>query len=135
MEPLYDDFSDISYIKKFATIFNDDTFPHFFPNTLLREKITQTVQAKIFASSKEEPTYKARKKYYERPMVEELDAVDTYEKNLKSKKKRIFKGIDEKITDCFDLRKTKIIIDFNDRESASIKLFAVKKKNEIKAIS
>ena len=25
-EPLYDDISEISYIKKFTTIFNDDTF-------------------------------------------------------------------------------------------------------------
>ena len=32
-------------------------------------------------------------------------------------------------------RKTRMIIDFNDRESASIKSFAVKKKNEIKVIS
>ena len=30
LEPLYDDFSEISYIKKFATIFNDDTFRNFF---------------------------------------------------------------------------------------------------------
>ena len=30
LEPLYDDFSEISYIKKFATIFNDDIFRNFF---------------------------------------------------------------------------------------------------------
>ena len=55
-------------------------------------------------------------------MEEELDGVDSYEKN-KNIKKRIFKEIDEKITDCLDLRKTKIVVEFNDRES-----FAVKKK-------
>ena len=26
LEPLYDDFTEISYIKKFTTIFSDDTF-------------------------------------------------------------------------------------------------------------
>ena len=31
LEPLYDDFSEISYIKKFTTIFNDETFRDFFP--------------------------------------------------------------------------------------------------------
>ena len=31
LELLYDDFSEIPYIKKFATNFNDDTFRHFFP--------------------------------------------------------------------------------------------------------
>ena len=53
LEPLYDDFSEISYAKKFTTIFNDDTFHHFFSTSLLWEEITQTLQAKIFALSKE----------------------------------------------------------------------------------
>ena len=30
LEPLYDNIGKIPYIKKFATIFNDDTFRHFF---------------------------------------------------------------------------------------------------------
>ena len=29
LEPLYDDFTVISYIQKFTTIFNDDTFRNF----------------------------------------------------------------------------------------------------------
>ena len=86
LEPLYDDFAEISYIKKFTTIFNDDTFRHFFSPSLLREEISQTFQAKIFALNKEDSTYVARKKYYERQMVEELGGVDTYEKNKKAKK-------------------------------------------------
>ena len=60
-------------------------------------------------------------------MAEELDDVDTYEKNKKVKKRK-FKNVDEKITDWLDPRKTRMIIDFNDRESASIKSFVVKKK-------
>ena len=67
-------------------------------------------------------------------MAEELDALKTYEK-YKKVKKRKFKNVDEKITECLDPRKTKMIIDFNDRESASIKSFTVKKKNEIKVTS
>ena len=30
LEPLYEDLGEISYIKKFTTIFNDNTFRHFF---------------------------------------------------------------------------------------------------------
>ena len=37
-----------------------------------------------------------------------------------------------KKNDCFDLRKTKMIVEFNDRESASIKYFALKKRSSIK---
>ena len=42
LEPLFDDFEEISYIKKFTTIFNDDTFRDFFSPALLREEIIQT---------------------------------------------------------------------------------------------
>ena len=65
-------------------------------------------------------------------MEEELDAVDSFEKYKKVKKKGKFQEIDEKIPDRLDPRKTKMIVEFNDRESASIKCFAVKKRNEIK---
>ena len=89
LEPLYDDFSEISCIEKFTTIFKDNTFCNFFSPNLLREETSQTFQAKIFALNKEGITYEARKKYYERKMAEELDAIDTYEKNKKVKKKEI----------------------------------------------
>ena len=51
----------------------------------------------------------------------------------KKKSKRIkFKNIAEKIIDCIDPRKTRMVIDLIDRESASIKSFAVRKREKIK---
>ena len=85
-EPLYDNFPDIIYITRFTTIFADDTFPNFFSPCLLRDQIIQTFQTKISALNKEETTYEARKKYFERQMAEELDAVASYEKNRQLKK-------------------------------------------------
>ena len=58
--------------------------------------------------------------------------MNTFERNKKVKK-RTFQTVEDKITYCNDPRKTKMVIDFNDGESASIKSFAVKKKNVIKA--
>ena len=57
----------------------------------------------------------------------------TATKNIK--KKRKFKNVDDKICDFLDPRKTKKILDFNDRESTSIRSFAVNKKSEIKVTS
>ena len=131
LEPLYDDFSEISYIENFTTIFNDATFRFFFSPSLLRQEKIQTFQSKIFSLNKDEATNEARKKYYERQMEEELDILDSYKKKIKIKKGR-FKDADEKIIDCLDPRKTKVVVEFNDRESASIKSFAVKKLNKIK---
>ena len=65
LEPTYDDFSEI-YIKNYTTIFSDETFRDFFSPSLLREEISATFDAKIFCLNKEEPTYEARKKYFEK---------------------------------------------------------------------
>ena len=65
LEPIYDNFTEISNIKKFTTIFNDDMFRTFFSPALLREEITKTFQSKIFVLDKDEPTHAARKQCYE----------------------------------------------------------------------
>ena len=88
---IYDDFSETAYIKNYTTIFNDETFRDFFSPPLLRQEITQTYDAKIFARNKDDPTYEARKKYFERKREEDLNAVNTFEKNKKAKKKKISK--------------------------------------------
>ena len=52
--------------------------------------------------------------------------LQTHLKKKTKKEEKIFQDIDEKIANCLDPRKTKMIVEFNDRESASIKSFAVK---------
>ena len=81
LKPLYQDLTDISYVKKFATTFSDNTFRNFFSPALLREEITQTFQSKIFALNKDEPLHEARKKYYENQIEEKVDTVDSFEEN------------------------------------------------------
>ena len=46
-------------------------------------------------------------------------------RKCKNRRKRKFKDLDVKISDCLDPRKTKMVIEFNNRESTS---FAVKKR-------
>ena len=132
LEPIFDDFSEIAYLKNYKTIFNDDALWDFFSPLLLRQEINQTYDAKIFALNKEDPTYEARKSYFERKKEEHLDTGNSFEKNEKFRKRK-FQDIEEKISDCQDPRKTKMVVEFNEGESASVKPFAVKKKNVIKA--
>ena len=89
LEPLYDDFSEISYIENFTTIFNDATFRFFFSPSLLRQEKIQTFQSKIFSLNKDEATNEARKKYYERQMEEELDILDSYKKKKINKERKV----------------------------------------------
>ena len=83
LEPIYDNFAEISYRKNYTTIFHDETFRDFFSPCLLREEIDATFDSKIFTLNKEESTYEARKNYYERIRADELDGVDSYENNKK----------------------------------------------------
>ena len=97
----------------------------------MKEQIIQTFQGKIFALDKNDPTYEARKEYFENKMDEELDSVESFVKS-RNKTKIKFKDIDEKIAESLDARKTKMILEFNDHEAASIKSIAVKKRSSIK---
>ena len=92
----------------------------------MKEEIIQTYQGKIFALNKNNPTYEARKEYFQNKMDEEVDAVESFKKS-KNRRKRKFKDIDEKIEECQEPRKTKMVVEFSNHESASIKSFAVKK--------
>ena len=92
----------------------------------MKEEIIQTYQGKIFALDKNNPTYEARKEYFQNKMDEEVDVVESFKKS-KNRRKRKFKDIDEKIEECQEPRKTKMAVEFSNHESASIKSFAVKK--------
>ena len=70
-EPVHDNFTEISYIQKYTTIFFDESLRDFFLADFLRQEIEQTFQGKNFALKN--PTYEAHKMYLERKK-EELDA-------------------------------------------------------------
>ena len=96
----------------------------------MKEEIIQTHQGKIFSLYKNNPIYEARKEYFENKMDEELDAVESFEKS-KSRRKRKQQDINLKITESLDPRKTKMVVELNNHDSASIKSFAVKIRSNI----
>lgn len=87
IEPLYDDISEISYIRKCTSIYNNDDFKDFFSPVNMREELIQTFQQKIMLLDKNDPTYEVRKQHYEDQMEEKLNAIDSFEK-AKNKRKR-----------------------------------------------
>lgn len=129
---MYDDISKISYIKKFTSIYNNEDFRDFFSHCHMREEVIQTFQQKIMLLDKNSLTYEAGEQYYDDKVEEELDAIDSFEKSKKKRKRKLY-NIDVKIKNCLDPRKTKINLEFNNRESASIQTNAsVKKRHNVK---
>ena len=64
LQPLFDDFGEMFYIKKFTSVFNDETFRKFYSPSLLREEIIQTFQSNILAFDEDDSLYASRKQYY-----------------------------------------------------------------------
>ena len=98
---------------------------------MIRRDIEENFENKRFSLDKNHPVYEARLAYLERKKAEDLDAVNSFEKKAKAKKRK-FQTIEEKVASCSDPRKTKMVIEFNEAETASIKSIAVKKRNVIK---
>ena len=97
----------------------------------MKDEIIQTFQGKIFALNVNDPTYEARKEYFENKIDEEHVSVESFVKS-KNKIKIKIRDIDEKMAESLDPRKTKMVFEFNDHEAASIKSIAVKKRSSMK---
>ena len=104
---------------------------NFFSPSLLRQEIIQTFQSKIFSLNKDKPTYAAWKKKLWKANGGGIGCCGFLQKKNKIKKRR-FKDVDENFFDCLDLRKTKMVVEFSNRESARSKSFAVKKMKQNK---
>ena len=61
LKVLYHDIGEISYIKKFFTMFGNETCRDFSSPIMMREEITQDCTTKIMILNKNDPNYQARK--------------------------------------------------------------------------
>ena len=81
---------------------------------------------------KSAPTYLLRKYSYETWGEKDLDSIETMEEHKKrSGKTRVFHDIDDKIDLVSKSRTKKITVDFCAEETATIKSFAMKEKQEV----
>ena len=99
----------------------------------MKEEGFYEFNTKLLSSNKNGPAYQARKEQFENKRDEDLDAVDSFEQNIKKCRKiRAFQDIGSKIAEAIDSRETKTILEFSHLESVSIKSFGVNKSDKIK---
>ena len=85
-----------------------------------------------------EDLYFSMLKNLEQARDEKLEAIEAFSKSKKRGFQNYFHTgkklnfIEQQIEDSMDLRKNKMMIEFNDSECSSIKFIAVKSKNNIK---
>ena len=88
LEPFYKEIGEISYIKKFCTIFGNEIYRDFFSPSVMMEEICHEYNTKLLSFNKSDPTYQASKEHLENKMEEDLNDVDSIEQNLKKGRKK-----------------------------------------------
>ena len=137
LELIYEGPEELKYIKKFTNVFSDIKFNEFFSEDVLRKQAEDEIEEKLKKLDPDDEFYVAMKDDIIELRDEKLEAIDGFIK----KRKRCFKNssyqkkidsIEKQLEDSMDLRKNKMMIEFNDLECSAIKHIAVKSKTNIK---
>ena len=119
-------------MNKYVNIFGNEKYKDFAYIKAMCEEIEQTFNEKFLALYSTDSTFEARKNSINMERAENLDALGSMNKHKKKKKKNNqkckFFDIDKKIENTIKFKTTKMVIDFNCLESASIQSFVIKKK-------
>ena len=135
LELLYDGSEELKYIKKHTSILSDQQLSEFFSTDLLKEQLNNEFKEQCANLNENDPFYFSIKENLTQKYEEDLEAIDMYNRKTENnnyKNNRIIQKIEDKIKSCDDLRKNRMILEFNDAQSASIKSVAVKDETSIK---
>ena len=137
LELMSDGHEEISYLKKFTNSMQNSRFREFFSLNLLRENYQHEHKTRKEKLDKNDPFYLAIVESLNQKREEDLEAVELFAKKKKrreisQRQNTVVDSIETKIDNCTDLRKNKMVIEFNDYKSASVKSIAVKANSSVK---
>ena len=136
LDLLFDGLDEISYIKKFTNILKDAQYREFFSVDLFKEQYRQEYKEKIEKLDKNDPFYFLICESLSKKLEEDLEGIEQYSKKINKRKFRQQQAkvdkIENKIKECDDIRKNKMIIEFNEQKSASVRSIAVKSNHFVK---
>ena len=124
LDLLYDNLDKISYIKKFTHILQKQCYQEFFTKELLSQQIEGNFNEKIERLNPDDPYYFTLYENLIDKKNEELEAADTYFRKKRKRKcyYRTPNTIKNEIKNCDDIRKNKMVVEFNKLESSSSSL-------------
>ena len=135
LELMFDGLDEISYIKKFTDIMQDSRYREFFSLDLLRQQI-QAFNAKSENLDPDDPFYFSVYENLCRKLEEDLEAIELFAKKEKRKYTvSTLDTIENKIKNCADIRKNRMVIEFNEYKSSLVKSVSVKTNTSIKCTS
>ena len=129
LELLFDGLDEISYIKKFSNVIQDHRYREFFSIELLKEQVQAEFNKTAENLDQDDPFYFSMYESLCTKLEEDLEAIELFSKKSKKRKfqqKSPIDTIENKTKNCADIRKNKIIIEFNKHKSSSVKSIAVR---------
>ena len=138
LELLYDGAEEVKYIKKYSNLFTDYKLREFFTESALRQQVKNESKEKLEEFDPNDEFYDS----YEGNMFEleqeKLEAIDGFMAHRKKRKRdqgcfaKKVDTIENEIEASEDLRKNKMLIEFNDSQCSAVKQIAVKTQTTVK---
>ena len=140
LELMYDGVEEISYIKECTNILTDPKFSEFFSVDILKKQIENEFNQKMKKYNPCDIFYDELKENLERKRDEDLETIAAYENKKKRSRPKYFNSkkidsLENQISELFDMRKNKMLLEFNDSQSSSVKQIAIKTNTSIKCTS
>ena len=129
LDLLFDGLDEISYIKKFTNFLQDTHYRKFFSVDLFKEQYMKEYKEKIEKLDRNDPFYFSIYESLGNKLKEDLEGIDQYYKKIKKRKyqkRATIDNIENKIKECEDVRKNKMIKQFNEQKSASVRSIVAK---------
>ena len=97
-EPIYDEISEIGYIKQFDSIFYNEKYRDFSDINLVKEELNEKYNQLILTLDKNDPIYEVRKYSLERRREVDLDSINSMSVHRKKiGKKKLFMKLKKKL--------------------------------------
>ena len=77
LEPIYDEISEIAYIKKFENIFDNEKYSQLSDTNIMTQEVNEKYDQLILNLYKTDPTYLTQKYSYESRREEDLETINT----------------------------------------------------------
>ena len=135
LELLYDGLDEINYIKKFTNVFQNPCYREFFTIDLLKKQVNNEFKEKCEKLDKNDPFYNSIYENLTQKLDENLEAIEMFSGRKNKRKYQRNSNVDiieNKIKNCEDLRKNRMLIEFNNFKSSSVKSISVKNETNVK---
>ena len=93
LEPIYDEISEIAFIRKYENIFGNEKYFQFSEINVITEEVNEKYERLHLWLDKNDPTYLARRYDYDSQREQDLNSVKSMEEQKKLAQRELFMAL------------------------------------------